>query len=159
MAARKDIRYHGQLLSGKQAFADHVGLSLSMLNKLVAGNADAEWEGVVDAYLRRFGDGPTAGAPTRDEIESHLFGIKDSGIMVSLAGAPRFLKQIRQETADLQRLEDTESVFCWRRQIKPPACKCGRPQKFNSLPVGYFPTYGANCTEGQARPRHHSTKL
>jgi hypothetical protein len=150
MAAPKVISYHGQLLSGRQAFADHVGLTLSMLKKLVAGKAEAEWEGAVDAYLRRFGRGPTAGSPsTRDEIESHLINIKDAGVMVALAMAPRFLEQIRLETASLKCLEDAESVYCWRRQSKPPACACGRPRKFNSLPVGYFPTCGANCTEGR----------
>jgi very-short-patch-repair endonuclease len=150
MATRKDISYHGQLLSGKQAFADHVGLTLAMLKKLLAGNAEVEWEGVVDAYLRRFGRGPTAGLPpSRDEIEGYLVGIKGSGVMVSLGGAPRFLEHIRQETADLQCLEDAESVYCWRGQTKPPACHCGQPRKFNSLPTGYFPTCGANCAAGR----------
>lgn len=153
MPAAVEGTYHGFTFKGRDQLAEHVGLSMPMLKKLLNGEPRECWQRKIDEYLRLQGRGPLAGVVAeRDEIIRYIAPYKRNGMLVALRDVPFFLGRIRDDTAGLGIVDDAERLLCWLERSSPPSCVCGARRPFTSIERGWQPDCGPRCPGKEPSP-------
>ena len=77
----------------------------------------------------------------------------------SLKSAPLYFEWVLYHVRHLKTRSDAEAYFCWKEEVTPPVCICGRRKRFLTITRGYASECGARaCVTERVRPKMRRPK-